>query len=713
MVNLFEQWNDMDFVSTYEPIDWKALNDFANRARQDAKDNADALKVAQDDYKNNLVYDPDERYSDAMNSWYDDAVSSAASLSMNQAPGTYASQLAQINKRANAAAAKRLQFSKNSETRNKNFSSLGGDSRTLQIYDDITNRSGDFTDNSSLMTGAVQAEKTMSDWSARKGHDQWATLSASEKSYSQYRAFDDVLSAESAVNEDVSDYAKWIMADISANGVNSKFYNQWGDAFKVDNKGNFILDDNGVVQFTDGYNGSQKLQDAAYEYDVANNGIKLRKDKNGNPIRRSTGKDSFDKFTNSIKYAHIYNQIYKDRTAKQVNNGSSGIGKKNPSYDMSKTWTENANDNMRSGISAFSSDSGRYEYDDSRLILMNLVDQNGNKAPYYIYDENSGELVLGSPEYLYKDGAAKKMWYDKETTDEDRFKILIAGNNDTSIGKYNPDNMGEWRFKANGRSSVADASVVDRDAYESAGVTFEPTSTTKKQGDSDYSVTKNAKSLKIKSVGPGTFIVADTTPILNSKGVRGDETAVVIDKETGDVSFQTGSGVLRNDNMVFNTLFLNRLAHRAASRGHMKATSEYVSSKFDKYENGSLGVSYTSTPKDMLNVLLEMKRSNPINKDDVFAKNQAIAILDSITRNGHYDYEKLPDKLKSCVDNDIVFNSKNRDTDSITFYASIPVSKTVDDRIDETASAITSKNSKKPEDLARANKLDDRQDGEQ
>ena len=70
-------------------------------------------------------------------------------------------------------------------------------------------------------------------------------------------------------------------------------------------------------------------------------------------------------------------------------------------------------------------------------------------------------------------------------------------------------------------------------------------------------------------------------------------------------------------------------------------------------------------------------------------------------------------KLKSCVDNDIVFNSKNRDTDSITFYASIPVSKTVDDRIDETASAITSKNSKKPEDLARANKLDDRQDGEQ
>ena len=44
MVNLFEQWNDMDFASTYEPIDWKALNDFANRARQDAKDNADMLK---------------------------------------------------------------------------------------------------------------------------------------------------------------------------------------------------------------------------------------------------------------------------------------------------------------------------------------------------------------------------------------------------------------------------------------------------------------------------------------------------------------------------------------------------------------------------------------------------------------------------------------------------------------------------------------------
>lgn len=707
MVNLFEQWNDMDFVSTYEPIDWKALNDFANRARQDAKDNADALKAAQDDYKNNLVYDPDERYSDAMNSWYDDAVSSAASLSMNQAPGTYASQLAQINKRANAAASKRLQFSKNSETRNKNFASLGGDSRTLQIYDDITNRSGDFTDNSSLMTGATRAEKTMNDWSARKGHDQWATLSASEKSYSQYRAFDDVLSAESAVNEDVSDYAKWIMADLSANGVNSRFYNQWGDAFKVDSNGNFILDENGVVQFSDGYNGSQKLQDAAYEYDVANNGIKLRKDENGNLIRRSTGKDSFDKFTNSIKYAHIYNQIYRDRTAKQVSDGSSGRGKKNPSYDMSKTWTENANDNMRSGISTFSSDSGHYEYDDSKLILMNLVDQNGDKTPYYIYDENNGELALGSPGYLYQGGAAKKMWYDKETTDEDRFKILIAGNNDTSNGKYNPDNMGEWRFKANGRSSVVDASVIDRDAYESAGVTFEPTSTTKKRGDTDYSVIKNAKSLKIKSVGAGTFIVPATTPILNSKGIRGDETAVVINKETGDVSFRAGSGVLRNDNMVFNTLFLNKLAHKAADKGNMKATSEYVSSKFDKYENGSLGVSYTVTPKNMLEMLVEMKNSNPTNKNDVFAKNQAIEILNSITRNGRYDYEKLPSILKSCVDSDIVFNSKNRDEDRITFYASIPVSSTVDSRINDTASAITKKNAEKPEDLAQAHKSGD------
>lgn len=698
MVNLFEQWNDMDFVSTYEPIDWKALNDFANRARQDAKDNADARAEKLKNLNEMYVTDINDDFTSEANDYIKSEIERISSLGTNMAPGDFSRDL---NKNMSPVLAYQKGAQKQADERRKSAMNLNLDQRQIQAIDEATNlyQNGRMSGNEANGFHYLETvDSGVADYVDKSKSDRIDNGITSNETYSPNHWAEDVavISADSDIMHGARLKSVLMLNDLGRNGEKSKYYELLKDHVVLNDDGTIKTTAKGTAILKDNFTGTGQF--SPYMFKPKAKGNKFVADEE-NPISFGNG---IDALAREYIFGLGYNRTFGKTDVQLPKDGSKGSGKKNPSYDMSKTWTENANDNMRSGISAFSGDSGHYEYDDSKLILMNLVDQNGDKTPYYIYDENSGELVLGSPEYLKQGGAAKKMWYDKETTDEDRFKILIAGNNDTSNGKYNPDNMGEWRFKTNGRSSVADASVIDRDAYESAGVTFEPTSTTKKQGDTDYSVTRNAKSLKIKSVNPGTFIVAETTPILNSKGVRGDETAVVIDKETGDVSFQAGSGVLRNDNMAFNTLFLNRLAHRAADGGHMKATSEYVSSKFDRYENGSLGVSYTATPKDMLEVLVEMRHSNPTNKDDVFAKNQAIAILDSIARDGRYDYEKLPKVLKSCVDSDIVFNSKNRDTSGITFYASIPVSKTVDDRIDETASAITSKNSKKPEDLAKA-----------
>jgi hypothetical protein len=121
----------MDFASTYEPIDWNALNDFANRARQDAKDNADMVNEAKKSMLN-VVSDPNAYVTEEGNKLVNQSLTDLSGIDLNASPADAAKKTSGM---VNTAKGITDAINKNAEIRRKSLENMSYSQDDLQLVD--------------------------------------------------------------------------------------------------------------------------------------------------------------------------------------------------------------------------------------------------------------------------------------------------------------------------------------------------------------------------------------------------------------------------------------------------------------------------------------------------------------------------------------------------------------------------------------------------
>ena len=165
MVNLFEQWNDMDFASTYEPIDWKALNDFANRARQDAKDNADMLKEKMKEF-DTIYKDPNSEKVAAKVAKLNEVRDQVQNIDLNNSPAMVS---AQLSKYRNPLVMDAENFNIPGKARGEQVAAIGMTEQELQRVDNKYSK--DLEDNSTTFQPYVDYQTNINAAKQRLNED--------------------------------------------------------------------------------------------------------------------------------------------------------------------------------------------------------------------------------------------------------------------------------------------------------------------------------------------------------------------------------------------------------------------------------------------------------------------------------------------------------------------------------------------------------------
>ena len=296
MVNLFEQWNDMDFASTYEPIDWKALNDFANRARQDAKDNADMVNEAKKSMLN-VVSDPNAYVTEEGNKLVNQSLTDLSGIDLNASPADVAKKTSGM---VNTAKGITDAINKNAEIRRKSLENMSYSQDDLQLVDAYLNNQKPLTDSgynsftysyaanydNALNQRLAQVEKDKAEYS-NDGNGVGLEGISPQKMLKS--AKDDTTGWRNGKKE----HLLFRLADIAIHGDKSEWYNRYKEALEFDANGN-IVKQGGIAKVRDDFSGFSDDKHLMYESDITPTGIKFKKDKQGNmtPIDIGRGFDA-------------------------------------------------------------------------------------------------------------------------------------------------------------------------------------------------------------------------------------------------------------------------------------------------------------------------------------------------------------------------------------------------------------------------------------
>ena len=300
MVNLFEQWNDMDFASTYEPIDWKALNDFANRARQDAKDNADMVNEAKKSMLN-VVSDPNAYVTEEGNKLVNQSLTDLSGIDLNASPADVAKKTSGM---VNTAKGITDAINKNAEIRRKSLENMSYSQDDLQLVDAYLNNQKPLTDsgyNSYTYSYAANYDNALNQRLAQAEKDK------AEYSHNGNGIGVEGISPQKMLKSAKGDTTGWRngkkehllfrLADIAIHGDKSEWYNRYKEALEFDANGN-IIKQGGIAKVRDDFSGFSDDKHLMYESDITPTGIKFKKDKQGNMIPIDIGR-GFDAFVTS------------------------------------------------------------------------------------------------------------------------------------------------------------------------------------------------------------------------------------------------------------------------------------------------------------------------------------------------------------------------------------------------------------------------------
>lgn len=363
MVNLFEQWNDMDFASTYEPIDWKALNDFANRARQDAKDNADLLKDKTSEF-DTIYEDPNSEKVAAKTAKLNEVRSQIQNINLNDSPAMVS---AQLSKYRNPLATDATNFKNFGTIRFNNVGATGISDPDLQIMD--RKYSNDIEDNSPTYQAYADYQTNLTNAKQRIEDDKASASYAGDTRENAAITQSKVMTLAAGDTSDLKEGKRQAMSHRLANigrlGDKSEWWNRYKDYIELDGNGRPVLDKNGSAIVKSNFAGDPiVLGGALFKHKVTPNGVALEKDENGNRIPINIG-NGFDALVSQELYRDLMglaNEKQDASSAKPTNGKGSGLEITDDKIH-NMTWYNRA---------LYFSDRGRGEFRDGVYIPSNV-----------------------------------------------------------------------------------------------------------------------------------------------------------------------------------------------------------------------------------------------------------------------------------------------------------------------------------------------------
>lgn len=341
MVNLFEQWNDMDFASTYEPIDWKALNDFANRARQDAKDNADMLKEKMKEF-DTIYKDPNSEKVAAKVAKLNEVRDQVRNINLNDSPAMVS---AQLSKYRNPLAIDAENFNIPGKARGEQVAAIGMTEQELQRIDNKYSK--DPEDNSTTFQPYVDYQTNLNAAKQRLNEDKAASsfngntneLAAITQSKIMTFAVNDSSNLKIGKQQEV-DHG---LASIGVYGKKSKWWDRYKNYIELDSNGNPILDKNGMAIVKSDFTGDPKFVGSAlYMSKVTPNGVVYDEDKNGKRIPIDIG-SGYQALVRQELYRDLGGLANEKQDAASARPTKGGSGEKDPLLREGKiTWYQAA-----------------------------------------------------------------------------------------------------------------------------------------------------------------------------------------------------------------------------------------------------------------------------------------------------------------------------------------------------------------------------------
>lgn len=321
MVNLFENIKDTEYISTYEPIDWSALERFAANARLDIKENTDAIKEAAKGIKDLYVSDPSSKMNDDMNKKINsmsnsitNAIKSPDAL-RNLSPGAGAGWLAEVNSLAGQTAQEQQYAAvhwKKAEDAYRFGNNSVGDIADYKYsiygagYDLFTN-----ADRKNL----IDSFKAVTNID---GNKRASTLAGTKAvTHNMILGWTDDPNLQKIANEDE------MQIQLAIQNGDSKTIGEYGRFYEKDANGNFLTDMNGgLIRRKDA---SVFGDDVPTSQNIMPNGVVNEKDENGNPkgLPNAVGENSIYTY---IKYKTIEKLAKEEQEKKQPTKRGSGSG---------------------------------------------------------------------------------------------------------------------------------------------------------------------------------------------------------------------------------------------------------------------------------------------------------------------------------------------------------------------------------------------------
>lgn len=673
MVNLFEQWNDMDFVSTYEPIDWKALNDFANRARQDAKDNADARAEKLKNLNEMYVTDINDDFTSEANDYIKSEIERISSLGTNMAPGDFSRDL---NKNMNPVLAYQKGAQKQADERRESAMKLNLGQRQIQAIDEATNLYQDGRMKGNEANGFHYLETvdaSIADHVDKSKSDRVDNGITSTETYSPNHWAEDVamISEDSDIMTGARLKSVLMLNDLGRNGSKSQYYDLLKDHVVLNDDGTIKTTAKGTAILKDNFTGTGNYSQYMFKPKANGSGFIADEEK---PISFGSG---IDALAREYIYRMGYNRTF-GKTDKQLpKEGKSGSGKNLEFYDP-KTWWDNIQDQARSNVASFNNETGSFESlgDGSWLRAIDGGKFSASRRPSWVDDNTWSKL-----------------------NDHDR-AVLLATSQKTSSG-VNPF-VAMDRFKESCFADFGGEQAITPATISGCGIQIQRKSDTQTQGDPDDKTSTRIQNYEVTGIGADTRIIPHGVGLfskesLDSTGVN--PTCFKFDNSTQKVSFVAGSGETRNDGVALACYLTDKIARKDPSK--LTLTDRVGVNTLDTHNpTGVIILDLKTTMGDVVSEVDALSKLDPDNFSDEMTKMAIVCskrLVKEHTSDGKLDREAISRPLSRLFGFKAGSNRRASFSDEIPMQVGVAVNKSSQWATNDKASGAASKNSTKQE----------------
>lgn len=689
MVNLFEQWNDMDFVSTYEPIDWKALNDFANRARQDAKDNADARAEKLKNLNEMYVTDINDDFTSEANDYIKSEIERISSLGTNMAPGDFSRDL---NKNMSPVLAYQKGAQKQADKRREDATELNLDQYQIQAIDEATNlynQDGRMKGNGANGFHYLKsADSWVADYVDKSKSERNDNGLTSTEAYNPGHWAEDVsmIPNKSDIMTGARLKAVLMLNDLGRYGEKSDYYELLKNHVVLNDDGSIKTTAKGTAILKDDFTGTGRYIPYMFKQKPKGSGFVSDEE---SPISFGNGIDALAReYIYGLGYNRTFGKINR-QLPKDSNSGSRSPKLVGDDID----WIENVHNVARAKWAYF--DNGKYEDNEDGIWTSFITDATGNQISYR--------------------GNSRPKYIDKETWDnEDSYNraIMIISAHDK--GEYTGW-LGEnsaIKYKNTFFSEHENSKVVTTDVFNNCGINTQCIRTTESEGDSEERTSTSTNDNKVTGFRDDVLFISEYTTFYSTAtgtyDINGSATGVYTDGN-GNTRLVVGAGDKYNPFMVLNTVVTNdvlRKIKRDTSKNgnndpnadtldkHMEMTNSVGVNALDKKSPSMIAIlNCTAKPNDFADVIIDLNNEKPGNDP---ARNDAIKTARRMVANskvnGRIDRVKLIKDLVGTWGS----NSQEIRMDSpITFKVGVAIGSIAQDEMRDAASKQAGKNAGK------------------